>query len=135
MDERLKPSLVTSLGAKEFASEALKATSEYAAHAGDLLQEKVPEAIEGMTIRSVEVRDISLFVSLQLAEDSLQKPWKSAKSTAKTLWKKPRSTPRKSWKRARRRPENFSKTPRRNWICRSSNKRSLFRVSIFSRHV
>lgn len=34
-------------GAKEFAAEALKATSEYAAHAGEVLQEKVPVVIEG----------------------------------------------------------------------------------------
>jgi hypothetical protein len=51
------------LGAKEFASEALKATSEYA-QAGDILQEKVPEAIEGMTLQSVDVRSISLFICL-----------------------------------------------------------------------
>jgi hypothetical protein len=36
------------IGAKEFASEALKATSEYAAQAGEMLQEKVPEALEGL---------------------------------------------------------------------------------------
>ena len=123
------------LGAKEFASEALKATSEYAAQAGDLLQEKVPEAIEGMTIRSVDVRGISLFLSLQLAEDSLRRQSKSAKSTARKRWTKPRSMRRKYWKLARRRPKDFSRTPRRNWICKILNKRSLFRVSIFSRHV
>ena len=36
------------VGAKEFASEALKATSEYASQAGEILQAKVPEAIEGI---------------------------------------------------------------------------------------
>jgi hypothetical protein len=36
------------IGAKEFASEAFKATSEYASQAGEMLQEKVPEAIEGL---------------------------------------------------------------------------------------
>jgi hypothetical protein len=39
---------ICSVGAKEFASEALKVTSEYATQAGEILQEKVPVAIEGM---------------------------------------------------------------------------------------
>ena len=40
--------IVCSVGAKEFAAEALKTTSEYATQAGEMLQEKVPVAIEGM---------------------------------------------------------------------------------------
>ncbi len=38
------------IGANEFASEALRATSEYASQAGEILQEKVPEAFEGILI-------------------------------------------------------------------------------------
>jgi hypothetical protein len=33
---------------KQNAAEALKATTEYATQAGEMLQEKVPEAFEGM---------------------------------------------------------------------------------------
>jgi len=36
------------IGAKEFAAETLKITSEYASQAGEILQEKVPVAIEGI---------------------------------------------------------------------------------------
>jgi hypothetical protein len=42
--------LIDFLGAKEFASEAVKATSEYATQASEMLQEKVPEAFEGLSI-------------------------------------------------------------------------------------
>ena len=37
-------------GAKEFTAEAMKATSEYANKASEMLQEKVPEVIEGMSV-------------------------------------------------------------------------------------
>jgi len=36
------------IGAKEFAAEALKITSEYATQTSEMLQEKVPVAIEGI---------------------------------------------------------------------------------------
>jgi hypothetical protein len=42
--------LIDFLGAKEFASEAAKATGEYATQAGEMLQEKVPEVLEGLFI-------------------------------------------------------------------------------------
>ncbi len=51
------------LGAKEFANEAMKATSEYATQAGELLQEKVPEAFEGWFIEFQHKIKIIIFYS------------------------------------------------------------------------
>jgi hypothetical protein len=49
------------IGAKEFASEAMKATSEYANQASEMLQEKVPVALEGQSKNSRADRSHSIF--------------------------------------------------------------------------
>ncbi len=54
--------MIDFLGAKEFASEAMKATSEYATQAGEMLQEKVPEAFEGLSIEFQDNNQWSFFI-------------------------------------------------------------------------
>jgi hypothetical protein len=57
----INKSFCSFLGAKEFAAEAFKATSEYATQAGEMLQEKVPEALEGLKIELKEKNSSSFF--------------------------------------------------------------------------
>ena len=59
----------------------MKATNEYATHASEMLQEKVPEAIEGLSIE-IGKKSHDHF-PFQLAKNLQPKPSKSVKNTAK----------------------------------------------------
>ena len=122
--ERVKY-FVELLGAKEFASEAIKATSEYAAHASEVLQEKVPEALEGQSIdfllqNIIEYR--SFYVVFQLEKNSLPRLLKLAKSMVKKPWKKLRNMLSKFMKLAKRKLKNFCEKRRRKSIYKPNNR-------------
>lgn len=50
IETRVLSLFILSIGAKEFAAEAVKMSTEFATHAGEVLQEKVPVVLDGECI-------------------------------------------------------------------------------------
>lgn len=106
----------------------MKATNEYATQASEMLQEKVPEAIQGLSIEIGEKsHDHFLF---QLAKNLQPKQSKPVKNTAKKHLKKPKNMLKKCTKPAKTKPKNFSKKQRRRSIYK--RKHSSFNLHLIT---
>ena len=81
-------SSIVSLGAKEFAAEAVKATSEYATQAGEYVQEKVPEVLEAgkeFAAKAVEVGQEYGKEALEKTEKYAEQVYEAGKEKAEEL--------------------------------------------------